>query len=85
METFVTGGVNMGAKRLVSFVPELIARKGWDTKTFVGYCLLNGLGQDTAYRMIRGETNFTTDTLAKVADILGVSNIQDMIDLEKDQ
>ena len=63
--------------------PALLARLGWDTKTFAAHCMLKGIGQDTAYRLMRGETNFTTQTLAVVAEVLGVSSISEIIDLEK--
>lgn len=79
----VLGGVGMNG--LKSFVPELIQRKGWDAKTFAAHCMLSGLGQDTAYRMARGDTDFTVDTLRKVAKILDVSSISQIMDLEKDQ
>lgn len=79
----VLGG--MGVNGLKSFVPDLIQKKGWDTKRFVATCMLNGLGQDTAYRLARGDTNFTTDTLYKVAEILGASTLVELIDIEKDQ
>jgi len=74
------GGVGMNG--LKSFVPELIQQKGWDTKTFAAYCMLAGMGQNTAYRLARGETEFTISTLQKVADILGVSSFTDLIDVE---
>jgi hypothetical protein len=63
-------------------IPDLLTNKGWDTKTFVAYCMLEGLGQDTAYRLIRGETDFTTKTLATVAKVLGVRSICEIIDVD---
>lgn len=66
---------------LKNHVPELLAAKGWDTKTFVAYCMLAGLSQDTAYRLTRGETNFTSDTLKVVADVLGLQSISQVIDI----
>ena len=72
-----------GTNGLKSFVPDLIQKKGWDTKRFVATCMLSGLGQDTAYRLSRGDTNFNTDTLRKVAEILGASTLTDLIDIER--
>lgn len=80
---FVMGG--MGMSEIKSFVPELIQRKGWDTKTFAAHCMLAGMGQETAYRLARGDTNFNVDTLRRVAAILGVSTIGEVMDIEKDQ
>lgn len=70
--------------KLKSFVPDLLAKKGWSTKTFAAKCMLAGMGQDTAYRMARGETNFNVDTLKQVAAILGVSSISEIIDFVPD-
>jgi hypothetical protein len=69
--------------KLVSFVPRLLEEKGWDLKTFVGYCLLANLSQDTAYRLARGETGFTIETIKTVAKIFEVSSISDVIDIEQ--
>lgn len=71
--------------KLKSFVPELLAKKGWDIKTFVAYCLLAGLSQDTAYRLSRGETNFNADTIRAVAKVFGVSSISEVIDIVDEQ
>jgi hypothetical protein len=65
---------------LRNFVPELLAQKGMDTKTFVAYCMLEGLGQDTAYRLVRGEVDFTTKTLAVVRKVLCVRSLSELID-----
>lgn len=67
--------------KLKNHVPELLAAKGWDAKTFAAHCMLAGLSQDTAYRLIRGETNFNTDTIRVVADILELSSIGKVIDI----
>lgn len=66
---------------LVNHVPELLRRKGWDVKTFAAKCMLAGLSQDTAYRLVRGETQFTTETLATVAGVLGVSRLGEIIEM----
>lgn len=70
----------MGA--LVNHVPELLRRKGWDVKTFVAHCMLAGLSQDTAYRLSRGETNFNTETIAKAAQVLDVSTLGEIIEMQ---
>jgi hypothetical protein len=68
---------------LVSFVPRLLEEKGWNVKTFVAHCMLAGLSSDTAYRLARGETGFTVDTMKTVAEVLGVSSISNVIDIEQ--
>jgi transcriptional regulator with XRE-family HTH domain len=70
---------------LKSFVPELLEKKGWDTKTFVAYCMLAGMGANTAYRLARGETNVSVDTLSIAAQVLGVDTISEVIDLDPEQ
>jgi len=72
-------GVMVGLR---SHVPELLSKLGWDTRTFAAYCMLKGIGQDTAYRLARGDTNFTTQTLSVVADVLKVDSIADIIDID---
>lgn len=73
----------MGA--LVSHVPELLRRKGWDNPNFVLRCMQAGLSQDTAYRLIRGETLFSIDTIATVAKIFDVSTLGEVIELNGEQ
>lgn len=70
---------------LVNKVADVLARKGWDNKTFVAYCMLGGIGQDTAYRLTRGDTNFNTNTLAQIAQIINVASISELIDLDHPQ
>lgn len=67
--------------RLVNRVAALLAVKGMEPKEFVAYCMLAGMGQDTAYRLVRGDTNFTVDTLATVADVLKVRSLSEIIDI----
>jgi hypothetical protein len=66
--------------KLRSHVPELLVKKGWDTKTFTAHCMLAGLSSDTAYRLAKGDTNFSTSTLSIVAGVLGVASISQVID-----
>ena len=70
--------------RLKNRLPELLTRKGWDKKVFIAHCMLAGLGQDTAYRLVRGETNFTTEKLGTIAEVLGVPSIGDIIDIDEE-
>ncbi|MDD5367438.1 MAG: hypothetical protein PHQ40_00270 [Anaerolineaceae bacterium] len=77
----VQDGISMeAAMGLKNFVPELLAQKGIDKNTFIAYCLLEKLGQDTAYRFLRGEVDFSTKTLNKVRKILGVNSIAEIVD-----
>ena len=66
--------------QLKSRVPDLIASKGWDTKTFTAHCMLAGISSDTAYRLARGDTNFRPETLRVAAGVLGVNSISDIVD-----
>ena len=68
--------------RLKNRLPELLTRKGRDKKVFVANCMLAGLGTDTAYRLVRGDTNFTTETMGTFAKVLEVPSIGDIIDID---
>jgi len=63
----------MGKGRLINHIPELLAEKHMETKTFVAYCMLQGMAQTTAYSLVRGETNVKSTTLQIAASVLGVS------------
>ena len=71
--------------KLVSHIPELLAKKGWSAKDFVAHCMLAGMGQSTAYRLANGETNIQPATLQLAASVLGVSSITEIIDIEGGQ
>ena len=69
--------------KLKNLIPGLLVQKGWQIKKFVALCMLEGLSEQTAYRMARGEvTQFTTNTLLIAAEVLGVKSICELIDLE---
>lgn len=74
-----------GMSKLVSYVPQLLASKGWDVKTFAAYMMLKGAGQDTAYRLARGDTDVTTKTLELAAEVLEVCSIAQIMDVDKEQ
>ena len=63
----------MGKGTLVNHIPELLAERNMDAKTFVAYCMLQGMSQTTAYSLVRGETKVKTATLQTAASVLGVS------------
>lgn len=71
--------------KLVCRVPELLKQKGWKATKLAGLMMVRGSSPDTAYRMARGETQFTTGTLLMVAKILGVKSISDLVDIEWDE
>jgi hypothetical protein len=73
------------AGKLVSRVPQLLEQKGWNARTLAGHMMIRGSSPDTAYRMARGETQFTTETLLMAADILGCKSIAELIDAEWDE
>jgi hypothetical protein len=62
----------MGKGRLVNHIPELLVEKNLDAKTFVAYCMLQGMAQSTAYSLVNGETNMRSKTLQIAASVLGV-------------
>ena len=66
---------------LVNFVSELLDKKQMSKPDFVLEMLKQGISQDTSYRLIRGETNFTTETLRTAAKVLGVESINEVIDI----
>jgi len=70
---------------LKNHVPELLAAKGWSITHFVKLCILSDLSQDTAYRLARGETNFTSETLKTIAEIFDLSSISQVIDIADQQ
>jgi DNA-binding Xre family transcriptional regulator len=47
--------------------------------------LLQGLGQNTAYRLARGEVNVSMATLAAVCDVLEVDSISELIDVVQEE
>ena len=68
----------MGMK---SHVPALLKNTGWKNSEFTARCGMAGISQDTAYRLLRGETNFKSGTIATVARIFGVSKLDEIIEL----
>lgn len=73
------------SKRLLTRVPELLKQRGWDTRTFIAYGMLSGLSSDTVRRMEQGETNFTTETLAKAVELFGVESIAEIVDVAAEE
>ncbi len=68
--------------RLVSFIPQLIAQKGWSEREFTKRCIMADLSTDTAYRLMRGETNLSTSTLLTLAiQVFQVDSICKLVDL----
>lgn len=71
--------------KLHSHVPELLVKKGWTKQQFIAHCMLAGMSSDTAYRLARGDTNFSTSTLNVVVSVLGLSSISEVIDTNDGQ
>jgi len=65
-----------------SSIPDLLRSKGWSKQYFTGQCMVAGLSYDTARRLAKGDTQFTVDTLATVARVLGVSSISELVDFD---
>ena len=70
--------------KLVSRVPQLLEGKGWNKSMFAGQFMIRGSSPDTAYRLARGETRFTTEILLTAAEILACKSIADLIEIEWD-
>lgn len=71
---------------MVNRVPALIVKRGLTTKEFVAYCMLKGMGTNTAYRLARGDTdNYTVESLAMAAEILKVKSIAELVDIDDQQ
>ena len=68
--------------KLISRIPKLLVSKHWDNNEFVGRCQIAGISSATAYRLLRGETGMKTDTLERLAAVLGVNSISEIIELE---
>jgi hypothetical protein len=66
---------------VVSFIPRLISEKEWTLQEWRGYCMVKGLSVDTADRLAGGETNITLSTLAKVADVFGIYDIDKIVNI----
>ena len=67
---------------LISYIPQLCRMNKIDRRKFQAECFERGLSLDTAARLWRGETSFTTGTLAKVAPILGATSIGSLVDIK---
>jgi DNA-binding Xre family transcriptional regulator len=59
--------------KTISRIPEMLVKKGWDTKTFVANCMLAGMSQQTAYRLAGGDMNVRLSSLEVAAQVLGTS------------
>lgn len=81
MEQSIFDKMRSPTKTAVSHIPELVRARHYKKTEFVGLLMVNGIGQDTAYRLVNGETNFTIDTLSKVASILG-AGLGDLISFD---
>lgn len=69
------------AKKIKSFVPELIAQQGWNEREFIAYCMLQGLSQTTAQRAARGATSLNTDTMERLVRVFKLERLSQLIDL----
>jgi len=68
---------------LVSHVRRLCNAKGWSDRYFVGKMIAEaGVSEGTAKRIYEGETNITAINAAKVATILGVKSIGEIIEIK---
>lgn len=69
--------------RTISNVRRLCDAKGWSKDDFVGFMRAKvGIKEITASRIYEGETNMRVDTAVKVALLLGVSSIGELIEIK---
>jgi len=64
----------------VSYIHKLAEEKGWDRTKFTAMCMLNNVSYETARRMYDGETNLNIRTLEKVAKVLEVDKINQLVE-----
>ena len=67
--------------RVISHVPKLLEKRGWGAMDLVRKA---ELGIDTAYKLARGETDFTIQTLEKLCKVFGVP-VQRVIEFVEDE
>lgn len=79
---YVIGEEQAMKGRLISHVPALLEKKGWNGRMLAGHMMIRGSSPDTAYRLARGETNFNMETILVVAEILGCKSISELIEFE---
>lgn len=79
MVTFQLQEAVMG--KIVNHVPELLKEKGIDERDFIADCMKAGLSHDTAYRLTRGDTKVTVETIRIAALVLGSVSISEIMDL----
>lgn len=66
--------------KTISNVRRLCDAKGWSKDDFIGFMRMKvGIKEITSSRIYEGETNMRVDTAVKVALLLGVDNIGDLI------
>jgi len=58
--------------RLISHIPALLERKGWDETIFAAHMMILRINRDTSKKLARGSTNVNKRTLEAAATVLGV-------------
>lgn len=67
----------------ISNVRRLCDAKGWSEDDFIGLMRAKvGIKEITARRIYKGETNMRVDTAVKVALLLGIKSIGDLIEIK---
>ena len=70
------------ATRVVSFVPKLREKLGWNDDEFLGYCVAKGISIDTAKKLLQGKTNINVQTLANLTAAFGLDDIGKVMNIE---
>lgn len=82
LQIFSTKEADMEVK-LHSRVRRLCDAKGWDLNDFIGLMRAKAkIGEITARKIYEGDTSLRVETAAKVALLLGVTNLSDVIEIK---
>ena len=69
--------------KIVSLIPSLVVKSGMNKREFIGRCFAEGLSLDTGQKLVDGETNISAATLAVAARILGVNDLGELMNFDK--
>jgi DNA-binding Xre family transcriptional regulator len=74
-----TTEANMGT--FINKIPKLLEERGLTPMDLIH----QGMAYNTAYRVARGELDFTLTTALQLCNILGVNSLDDIIEYRKDE
>jgi hypothetical protein len=68
-------------RKAVSHVPELLAERKWTPKMLASKFMWLGGSSQTAYRLARGDTKVSMETLELAVEVFGVESTSDIMDV----